>query len=109
MTQFRRVAKMDKNAFRCDLQAASNTLLDMQGANLAKQYNLKLSEIFDKHAPLITKMIIPRPKVAWFTNEARILRAKVRKREKIWRKSSSSFAFDDLKLARSAYRKHLKD
>ena len=54
-------------------------------------------------------MIIPRPEVAWFTNEARILRAKVRKREKIWRKSSSSFAFDDLKLARSAYRKQLKD
>ena len=83
--------------------------MKMSGVSLAKQYNAHLSNILDKHAPVVSKNILPKTKVAWFTAEARVLRALIRKCEKGWKRTGS---FDDLqqfKTARMIYRKHLKD
>ena len=107
--QFRCVTRMDKEAFQNDLSEVSGELLQLAGENLAKEYNAKLSNIFNKHAPLKKKMVYPRKKVAWFNNEAKELKAKLRKLEKHWRKSRSQEHLDVLKVARQVYRKHLKE
>ena len=73
-TQFRRIAKINLENFRDDLQLASGDLMKLSGENLAKQYDLKLEYILNKHAPVISKMVLQRTKVAWFTAETRKLR-----------------------------------
>lgn len=47
--------------------------------NLAETYNKTLSHLVDSHAPLKTKTVVSRPKVAWYNDEihhAKLLRRK---------------------------------
>ncbi len=38
-------------------------------SNLTTQYNTKLTELADKHAPVTSKTITERPEVEWYTIE----------------------------------------
>lgn len=50
-------------------------------------YNKTLEVTLDKYAPLITKTIMERPRVPWFTDEIREAKRQRRKAEKKWRAS----------------------
>ena len=56
---------------------------------LVSSYNNTLMAALDKHAPLMTRTIVQRPRVPWFSPDQEIREAKRqrRKAEKRWRKS----------------------
>ena len=68
-------------------------------SDLVDCYNLTLSNILNKHAPLKSKLIRPKPSNPWFTPALQKLKSARRHLEKIWSRSHSTF---DLKLLRSA-------
>ena len=54
---------------------------------LVSSYNNTLMATLDKHAPLMTRTIVQRPRVPWFSQEIREAKRQRRKAEKKWRKS----------------------
>lgn len=85
---FRRFANIDNDAFRAELQSVCNNILaNHDTSTLASLYNKQLRDLLDRHAPRIEKTIRKRPKVAWFNANAKMLKKKVRKLEKKFRKS----------------------
>ena len=54
---------------------------------LVSSYNNTLMATLDKHAPLMTRTIVQRPHVPWFSQEIREAKRQQRKAEKKWRKS----------------------
>ena len=54
---------------------------------LVSSYNNILMAALDHHAPLITRTIVQRPRVPWFSQEIREAKRQRRKAEKRWRKS----------------------
>ena len=68
-------------------------------SDLVDCYNLTLSNILNKHAPLKSKLLRPKPSNPWFTPALQKLKSARRHLEKIWSRSHSTF---DLKLLRSA-------
>ena len=54
---------------------------------LVSSYNNTLMAALDHHAPLITRTIVQRPRVPWFSQEIREAKRQRRKAEKRWRKS----------------------
>ena len=57
----------------------------------------------DKHAPLQTKLVMNRQKVAWFTEEVREMKKRMRHREKLWRKYSRDELWMAFKVVRWQY------
>lgn len=53
-------------------------------------YNVVLSEVLEKHAPLVSKYVKVSPDIPWLDSEFFSLRRKRRKAEKTWLKSGSS-------------------
>ena len=54
---------------------------------LVLSYNSTLVAALDKHAPLMTRTIVQRPHVPWFTHKIWEAKRQRRKAEKRWRKS----------------------
>ena len=54
---------------------------------LVSSYNNTLMAALDKHAPLMTRTIVQRPRVPWFSQEIREAKRQRRKAEKRWRNS----------------------
>jgi hypothetical protein len=79
----RNFKQIDHQAFKSDI--SSSDLYHKSWTNiheLANCYNKSLLEILDKHAPLKTMKIIDRPKIPWFTDDLKKLKAERRKRER---------------------------
>ncbi|XP_068731185.1 uncharacterized protein [Montipora capricornis] len=55
--------------------------------NLAETYNKTLSHLLDSHAPLKTKTVVSRRKVAWYNDEIHHAKLLRRKAERKWRKT----------------------
>ena len=55
--------------------------------SMTDSYNLFLSSLADKHAPVITKSISPRPFSAWFDRRIIPEKKKRRRLERIWRRT----------------------
>lgn len=68
-------------------------------SDLIDCYNSTLTNLLDKHAPLISKIIRSKPSQPWFTPALNKLKSAKRHLEQAWSESHSS---DDLKLLRSA-------
>ena len=68
-------------------------------SDLIDCYNSTLTNLIDKHAPLVSKIIRSKPPQPWFTPALNKLKSAKRRLERAWSKSHSS---DDLKLLRSA-------
>ena len=68
-------------------------------SDLVDCYNSTLTNLLDKHAPLVSKIIRSKPSQPWFTPALNKLESAKRRLERAWSKSHSS---DDLKLLRSA-------
>ena len=68
-------------------------------SDLVECYNLTLSNILNKHAPLKSKLLRPKPSNPWFTPALQKLKSTHRHLEKIWSRTCSTF---DLKLLKSA-------
>jgi hypothetical protein len=55
--------------------------------DLVSQYNNVLTEILDKHAPVIEKQITVRPHMPWYTEKLKAQKCIRRQLERSWRKS----------------------
>jgi hypothetical protein len=80
---------------------------EVEDKALAGHYNSKLSELLDIHAPLVSTNVILKPKVAWFDDEAKSLKLKVRKLYRKWNSSKQDHELTTYKAVRNSYRQHL--
>ncbi len=88
---FRQVKEMDMSEFRSDLMDICNDLLGIDDIDrLAKDYNSKLLQCLDKHAPIITKSFVVRPKVPYFDSSLRDMKKSRRKAESLWRRDRNN-------------------
>jgi hypothetical protein len=62
----------------------------------------------NKHAPLITKNIVTRPKVPWYSDKVKQLHCERRRLEKRWRNSRDEVDWVNYKRCRNFYRQQLK-
>ena len=97
---FRCIKSINLNNFIRDIR--TSRLITHPPTNLSdlvKCYNLTLSNILNKHAPLKSKLLRPKPSNPWFTPALQTLKSTRRHLEKIWSRTHSTF---DLKLLKSA-------
>ncbi len=84
----RNIKGMDLGLFKSDLESTVSELLSITDIqDLAVQYNVRLSDCLERHAPMSTKSITARPKVPWFNDTLKQLKRERRKVEKTWRRT----------------------
>ena len=76
--------------------------------SLVEQYNTILSNLFDKHAPRITKQVSERKKTSWFKEEIQTAKAKRRKAERRWIKNQSVINLEIVRAERKAVNNAVK-
>ena len=106
-TQSRSIRNINTEQFQKDLMSVCTEIMELEGHDLALEYNKKLASLFNKHAPLITKYSVARPLVAWFDSEAKSLKRKTRTHLHKWQKSRDSLDYDRYKSVRNSYQQHL--
>ena len=85
---YRRLKNIDKNEFRKDIE--NSEMYKNPADNISdafKQYNETLQNIFDKHAPLKSKVITVRPNVPWHSDAIGQAKRERRRAERKWRKT----------------------
>ena len=88
--KFRRTKQINVSTFKADIAASNLCRITTSSLDdIAKCYDDTLSHILDKHAPLQKKVVVFRPRVPWYNNELKDLKAKRRKLEKKMLKSRS--------------------
>ena len=81
---FRKLNNIDIAEFSADI-ASSVLCASVHWDNIDALYdcfNMTLTNIFDKHAPLKTRIVINRPKIPWFKDDIKQLKRKRRRLEK---------------------------
>ena len=107
LVKTRALSRINEENLRKDMINLSDKILScniLNATDLSIVYDQKLSQILNKHAPLKSRFITPKTCVAWFNKEAKNLKAKVRKQEKIWRKTKDPDELQNLKNIRRSYR-----
>jgi hypothetical protein len=107
---FRKLKQIDSTDFSIHLQAAADSLLSDDSGDihqLSDNYYTLFKAVLDRHAPVITKTITRRKKVAWFDGEALRLKRKKRKLERQWRKSNLPSDKSDYLDACASYKFYL--
>lgn len=101
---FRRLKSIPAQELRSDLvDITSRLMLENDVHTLANEYNQGLNKVLDKHAPVMTKSFVERPRIPWFDDELRSLKRKRRKAERIWRSNQTQGNLSTLHLARDVY------
>jgi hypothetical protein len=103
----RKLSQIENCRFRQDLQSMCDEIIQQSGKELAERYDQSLSAVLDNHAPLKTKTIRVKTRVAWFDDTAKALKTELRKIEKIWKRTKKPSDMTKLKTAKILYRKHL--
>ena len=86
--QFRRIRQIDIDSFKKDIQT-----FDLQNCpieDMTEMYDQVMSNLIDKHAPLVRKRITMRPETPWFTKNLAMLKREKRNLEKKWRRSRAA-------------------
>ena len=81
---FRKLKSIDIAEFSADI-ASSMLCASVHWDNidaLSDCFNMTLTDILDKHAPLKTRIMINRPKIPWFNDDIKQLKRKRRRLEK---------------------------
>ena len=82
------IKNIDSEAFGDDLR---KIILDLEHitvvSELAEQYDLRIMECLDKHAPAKSKWVTVREHLPWYNNELLDIKKKKRKVERTWRKN----------------------
>ena len=106
---YRPIKKINNTIFASDLLCAASDIMAVSDINeVAELYDSKLRHILDCHAPLLTKKIIARPKVPWFTPELKQLKSIRRASERIWLKTKTPENLAAFHQARNKFVNSLK-
>ena len=86
---FRRLSRINHDCMEEDIISDSTLSVDTAADTeaLANQYHNTLSQILDKHAPLITRTFKVRPNVPWYSHEITRAKRERRRRERRWRRT----------------------
>ena len=107
--QSRALSKINGQSFSDDLSAIVSIINTTDASSLATEYNDRLSELLDRHAPMLTKRVTVRPTVAWFDHDAKIRKRDVRRLYHKWKSSKDDEDHATYKKARNSYRHHLDE
>ena len=100
---YRRIASIDPAQFATDITQSDLICNPPSGLQeLVECYNSTLSQLLDKHAPLITKSRRTRPH-PWYTSALHTLQLACRKAERIWKQTRSEVDRLALKNSRCTY------
>ena len=81
----RKIKDIDIETFKVDVESSFLSSTDQMNAELL---NSKLSDVFDRHAPLKTKSVIERPFSQWYNLEIKEAKTEKRKKERQWKKTN---------------------
>ena len=105
---YRKLKSVDMDRFHDDLASSSLCTVSYSGvhspASLEKfveNYESKLSNLIDHHAPIKTKTVRSRPQVPWYNEVIAEAKRQRRKVEKIWRKSKLTSDYSLFKAKRN--------
>ena len=100
---YRKYKAINIQDFQSDL-AKSNLCTNHTNSldELVSCYDETLKATLDKHAPLLTKTVVVRPRVPWFNEEIREAKRERRRAEKKWRKTKNSVDLTIFKVKRNA-------
>ena len=88
---YRKIKNIDSVKFANDLQKVVQDLENISDlSELAEQYNVRISQCLDTHAPVKTKTVTVREQLPWYNSELLDIKRKKRKAEKMWRKSKNT-------------------
>ena len=83
---YRKLKTIDISELKSDLRESSLCRDVPQDLNkLMASYNSVCSGVMDKHAPIVKKTIVTRPRVPWFNDTIKAAKRERRKYERIWR------------------------
>jgi hypothetical protein len=106
---YRKIKNINRLEFRSDLSNLVDRIENLSSVDdLAELYHQQLTEVIDKHAPLITKSIVVRPTVPWYSESIQALHREKRHLEKQWRKSRGEADWIKYKTCRNTYRYFLE-
>jgi hypothetical protein len=87
---FRKLEANDKTTFRANRTAIIENIVKLDNLqDLVDEYDAKLHDLLNQHAPVKCKKITLRPEVPWFSNEALKLKTEVRQAERHWVKNKT--------------------
>ena len=100
---YRKYKAINIQDFQSDL-AKSNLCTNHTNSldELVSCYDETLKATLDKHAPLLTKTVVVRPRVPWFNEEIREAKRERRGAEKKWRKTKNAVDLTIFKVKRNA-------
>jgi len=103
---FRRLHSTDIKSFLSDLQCSRLiTNLPNSLGSLLIAYNITLSFLFNKHAPVINKFSSRKSKSNhWFTSTLHPFKSTVRRAENIWKRIQSALDWSSFKSLHNRYR-----
>jgi len=109
LRSFRRLGAIDIGQFISDL-AESNLILSPPSdlTDLIECYNSTLSDLLDRHAPLVTRTC-RKPSQPWYTSTLRTLKSLCRKAERTWKRTHSTADWAMFKSSQSKYFTTVKD
>ena len=99
---YRKVGSININKFITDCDLSNITLSEVD--DMVNAFNNQLKFAMDNNASEITKWVMVRKKVLWFTQEIRKKKRVVCRRETIWKKYRRDDQWQALKIERLSYR-----
>ena len=107
---YRKLKAIDITQVRNSLQAFS-TLKRTDGSTIVcmERYKHVLSSVVDTHAPLLHRIITPRPNAPWYTEQLRESKRKRKSSERKWRKSKKDSDKIQYRWQCATVAKHLTD
>ncbi len=88
---YRRLKNIDHQKFCGEMRASPlTTNPEPDVADLAAQYHRVMSELLDKHAPIITKSVTSRPSTPWYTTDIKAEKRQCQHLERTWRRTKKS-------------------
>lgn len=84
---YRKLKNICLTEFHHDLESHISSKYEISGGSLVNIYNDGLSEVLNKHAPLVTKSFLVRPNPQWYNDDLRNAKREKRKAERQWRRT----------------------
>ena len=106
-TRLRKIRQINTEEFRRDILSSNLTHPCDDLDKYVSNYNSVLSEVLDKHAPLITRCVIQRPNSPWYNETLHSLKHEKRAAERKWKKTGLTVHKQILHEKCKAYKEEL--
>ena len=97
---YRKYSRINTAVFNKELADSTlcqNLHVSQDISELANLYDITLRNLLDKHAPLVSKRVVARPHVPWYTDEVREAKRQRRKAEKQWHRTRTGHCLNEYK------------